>query len=137
VSDDAITTRTSVYTRRADGIIVQRNLANLEQSIEDAHENVAAYNRLAAGVAHPLLVDARALHAQARGVREVYAAPEAMMFTVAIALLTNMSGPGRVIANVFITLSSPKAPTRLFAAEPEAIAWLLKIARARALTLSR
>ena len=129
MSDDEIITRTSIYTRRADGIIVQRNLPGLEQSLDDARENIAAYQRLAGERVYALLVDARELHGQARGVRELYAAPESMRYVSAAAVLTNTSGPGRVVANWFISLSAPKAPTRLFGDEQQAIAWLQKIVR--------
>lgn len=125
-----IQTRSSIYTLRDDGIIVQTNLANIAQTIDDANENVAAFAKLAAGQPHPLLVDTRNIHSMGPGVREIYQGPEAMRFVSAIAVLTKTSGPGRVIANLFISLGAPKAPTRLFGQEAEAIAWLLKITRA-------
>jgi hypothetical protein len=125
-----IRTRSSIYRLRDDGIIAQIILPEVAQTIEDAKENIATYNDLAAGQPHPLLVDSRAIHSMAPGVRELYQGPEAMRLTSAIAVLTNASGPGRVIGNLFISLGAPKAPTRLFGQEDEAIAWLLKISRA-------
>jgi hypothetical protein len=123
-------TRSSIYRLRDDGIIVQVNLPNVTQTIEDAKENIAAFHELAAGHPHPLLVDTRSIHSMGPGVREMYSGSEAMRFTSAIAVLTNTSGPGRVIANLFISLGAPKAPTRLFGEEADAVAWLLKITRA-------
>lgn len=126
---DEITTRTSVYSRRPDGIIVQRALPDLTQSLDDARENIATFNRLADGHKHLLLVDARAFHSQESGVRDLYASEEAMKNCAAAAILSKMSGAGRVIGNLFITLSSPQAPTRLFTDEDAAVAWLHKIGR--------
>lgn len=126
---DAISTRTSVYSMRPDGIIIQRNIAGMTQTVADAHDNVAVYVEMAGGQRRLLLVDTRELHGQESGVRDVYAGPEAMRWTIAAAILTNISGAGRVIGNLFIALSSPKAPTRLFTDEDAAIAWLHKIGR--------
>jgi hypothetical protein len=125
-----ITTRSSIYRLREDGIIVQIALEGVAQTINDANENIAAFNELAAGRMHPLLVDTRVMHSLGPGVRELYQGPEAMRFTSAIAVLTNTSGVGRVVGNLFISLGAPKAPTRLFKEESEAIAWLLKISHA-------
>jgi hypothetical protein len=125
-----IRTRSSIYKLRDDGIIVQTTLAGVAQTLDDAKENIASFNKLADGQPRPLLVDTRAIHSMGPGVREMYSSPEAMRFTSAIAVLTNTSGAGRVIANLFISLGAPKAPTRLFGQEAEAIAWLLKISRA-------
>jgi hypothetical protein len=125
-----IQTRSSLYRLRDDGIIMQVALAGVTQTIDDAKENIATYNKLAAGQPHPLLVDTRTIHSLEPGVRELYQSPEATRLTSAIALLTNASGAGRVIGNLFISLGALKAPTRLFGDEAEAIAWLLKISRA-------
>jgi hypothetical protein len=125
-----IRTRSSIYRLRSDGIIAQIILAGVAQTIEDAKENIAAFHQLAGGQMHPLLVDTRPMHSMGPGVREIYQGPEAMRCTSAIAVLTNASGPGRVIGNLFISLGAPKAPTRLFGQEHEAVAWLLAITRA-------
>ncbi|EDM75635.1 hypothetical protein PPSIR1_13360 [Plesiocystis pacifica SIR-1] len=134
MTTESITTRTSVYSVRPDGIVVQRNLSDVTQTVEDARENVAAFNRIADGRKRLLIVDARAFHSQESGVRDVYASEEAMRCTVAAAILTNMSGPGRVLANLFISLSAPKAPTRLFTNEESAVTWLNKIGRLQGLS---
>ena len=124
-----IRTRTSIYTRRADGIIVQRTLDGCVQSMEDARENVVTFPKLATASRHPLLIDMRTSLALSPGVREYYASPEAMAPVSAVAMLIDSTG-GRIIGNLFIALNTPSVPTRLFTAEPEAIAWLLKIDKA-------
>lgn len=122
-----ITTRTSVYFVRPDGIIVQRNLPGASTTLEDARENIAAFNQLAGERRRLLLVDTRELVAHAPGVRELYAGEEAMRWTAALALVTKTSGPGRVLANLYLTFASPRAPTRIFADEVPAVDWLHKI----------
>ena len=124
-----IRTRTSIYTRRADGIIVQRTLDGCVQSLEDARENVAAFCKLTIAPRHPLLIDMRKALALSPGVREYYAGPEAMASANAIAMLIESTG-GRIIGNLYLALNRPVVPTRLFTSEPEAIAWLLKLDKA-------
>ena len=126
-----IKTRSSLYTRRPDGIIVQVTLPSISQTLADARENAAAFAELAAGEKRPLLVDTRALYAQGPGVREFYSSPEGLRWTSAIAVLVG-SGAGRVIGNLFISVSAPKVPTRIFTAQDLGLEWLLKIHRAMA-----
>lgn len=121
-----IRTRTSIYTRRDDGIIVQRTLDGSVQSIEDARENVATFPKLTIAPRHPLLIDMRTAPSLSPGVRDYYARAEVMAPANAIAMLIASTG-GRVLGNLFLALNKPAVPTRLFTSEPEAIAWLLKM----------
>lgn len=123
-------TTTSRYELRADGVIVQRVVGTRTQTLADARENTAAFAALAAGVKHPLVVDMRTNFALEPGVREHYASPEAVASCSAIALLIS-STAGRVIGNFFLALQSPTVPTRLFADDAEAIAWVRRIAPRR------
>lgn len=126
---ETITTRTSVYSMRPDGIVVQRNLPGAVQSVADAKENVAAFIEITAGRPRLFLVDTRELEGQENGVREIYSGEEAMRWAVAVAAVSNTSGPGRVVLNVFIALSRPLSPMRIFTDEDAAIAWLKKMGR--------
>ena len=126
-----IKTRSSLYTRRPDGIIVQITLPSVSQTLTDARENAAACAELAAGQKRPLFVDMRAIYSQGPGVREYYSSPEALQWTLAIAILVD-SGAGRVIGNLFLAVSAPKVPTRIFTAQALGFEWLLKIDRAMA-----
>lgn len=121
-----IETRTSVYTLHEDGIIVQKARNKTRQSMADAMENIAAFVELCGGKKHPCLVDGRAELTFEPGVREYYAGPEAAKFASALALLSD-SGPMKVLANLFLTINKPTAPTRMFTKEDEALAWLRKI----------
>ncbi len=123
-------TGTSRYELRADGVIVQRVISAKTQTLADARENTDAFSSLAAGGKHALVVDMRTNFATERGVREHYASPEAVAHCSAIALLIQ-SAAGRVIGNFFLALQSPAVPTRMFAEEAEALAWVRRIAPAR------
>jgi len=120
-------TGTSRYELRADGVIVQRVTSPKTQTLADARENTAAFASLAAGTSHALVVDLRSNFATERGVREHYASPEAVAYCSAIALLIR-SAAGRVVGNFFLALQSPAVPTRMFAEEADALAWVRRIA---------
>ena len=123
-------TATSRYELRADGVIVQRVVATKTQTLVDARENTDAFAALAAGEKHPLMVDMRANFATERGVREHYASSAATGHCSAIALLIQ-SAAGRVIGNFFLALQSSAVPTRMFAEEADALAWIRRVAAVR------
>lgn len=123
-----IRTQSSVYIRRADGIIVQTPIEGTTQTLDDAKENVATFQNLAAGKSAPLLVDGRPSYRQKPGVREYYASPAAAKNLAAIALLIGSSS-GRFLFNLFLALSRPATPTRVFNKEDEALAWLSRFTR--------
>lgn len=118
-------TSTSYYWERPDGIIVQCIKNGAVQSLKDARENTATFERLAGGSKRLILVDMRAKFSAAPGVREYYAGPEAGRMVLAMALFSD-SAFGRMIGNLYLTVTPPKFPTRLFTSEPLAVAWLLR-----------
>lgn len=129
-------TRTSYYWERPDGIMVQQPKAGMTQSLADARENIAAFERIAGGATRLLLLDLRAKFAMESGVREFYASPEAARLIQAMAMLIGSSF-GRVVGNLYMTVSPPPLPIRMFTSEDEAIAWLRRMGRgaARGVTL--
>jgi hypothetical protein len=124
----SLSTSTSTYTLRSDGIVEQRVVAKGTQTLDMARENVAAFQRLAAGVARPLLVDMRINFATGPGVREYYASKEALEGCAAMAMLV-ASSTSRMIGNFFLTMNAPAVPCRMFTDEKEAVGWLRKLTR--------
>lgn len=118
-----IETRTSIYTKRIDGIIVQQSKPTVRQSMEDARENVAAFAKLAKGTKMPLMVDLRQIGPTDPGVREYYAGEEAGKNCSAMALVID-SALSSMIGNFFINLNKPLFPCRLFSSISQAEAWL-------------
>lgn len=123
-----IRTQSSVYVRRADGIVVQTPIEGTTQTLDDAKENVTTFQMLTEGRQTPLLVDGRPSYRQKPGVREYYASPAAAKNLAAMALLIGSSS-GRFLFNLFLALSRPSTPTRVFTSEQEAITWLLRFRR--------
>ena len=127
-SSKELRTKSSVYVRRSDGIVVQTPFEGSIQTVEDAKENVAAFQTLAAGKSTPLLVDGRPSYRQKPGVREYYASPAAAKNLAAAALLIG-SASGRFLFNLFLSLQRPSVPMKVFTKEDEAIAWLTRFLR--------
>lgn len=121
---------TSRYEQRADGVVFQRLQVTRAQTLADARENTATFDRLVGDGNHPLIVDMRGASALERGVREYYASPAANVHTSAIALLIGSSA-GRVIGNFFLALQGPKIPMKMFTEEADAVAWIRRVARIR------
>jgi hypothetical protein len=132
VPPGAIETATSHYWRRPDGIVVQRVKPGIRQGLAEARENLAVFDRLAAGERRPCLVDMRAPFVTDAGVREFYASTESGRWVAAMALLIG-SAFNRTLGNMVLAISPSTYPTRLFTAEPQALAWLERFARARLL----
>lgn len=125
----SIETKTSIYALRADGLVEQRLRPGItRQTLDDARENVSAFNQIAAGQPRALLVDLRPNISTEDGVRQHYAGAEAARFCLASALLIG-SASGRIVGNFFISISRPPFPTRMFTVESDAVAWLVSTAR--------
>lgn len=121
-----LTTRTSHYRLRPDGIIVQEIYRSDTQTLADARENVAAFNTLAAGQKRPCLVDMRVPYQMDRGVREYYASPEASEWVAAIAMVIR-SPVTRIIGNLVLAMNRTNVPIRMFTDEAGAVAWLHRL----------
>jgi hypothetical protein len=124
-----ITTSTSHYALRSDGIVVQRIVeGTTRQTLVDAKANVAAFQQVAAGKMRPLLVDMRQNLSTEKGVREYYAGPESAKYCLAMAMLVGAPS-SRIVGNFFLSISRPPFPCRLFSDDREASAWLLGFMR--------
>lgn len=120
-ADKKITTRTSVYELRADGIVVQTSQTTDLHTLADARENAVAYRKLVAGTKPPLLVDMRVTGATESGVREFYGELSAEASAVAF-VIGNVVG--RVIGNFYMAMKRPPTPTQLFTDVETALRWL-------------
>ena len=118
-----VRTRVGVSHVDADGILHVIFLPGVEQTLADAQEFFQAGAVLRAGRCWPTLVDLRKTRTQDREVRKYYGSPEVAQTASIMAILVN-SSLSKLTANLFITLSKPNAPTRMFTDEDEALAWL-------------
>lgn len=119
----ALTTRTSHYRLRPDGIVVQEIFRADTHTMADAEENVAAFNTVAAGRKRPCLVDMRVTYQADRGVREYYGSAAAAEWCSALGMLVR-SQVTRIIGNLFLAMNRTPLPARMFTSEAEAVAWL-------------
>lgn len=125
----ALTMSPVIVTRSArvwlgdDGVVHLRPLANREQDLEDAMENVAAVGRACAGEPKPLIVHFEEAAPQTAECRAYYTSEAATRAVSAVAIVTN-SMLGRIIGNLMIGMSAHGAPIRLFDGDKQALAWL-------------
>jgi hypothetical protein len=93
-------------------------------TLDDAMQVVAAHNRLADDQPRAILADLRKINVGAnRRARKYYVSEEASRLKLAMAMVTR-SSIQRMAGNLFLKLSKPPYPTRIFASTPEAIVWL-------------
>lgn len=123
-------TRTVHVSLRRDGIILQRMLPVQRQTMQDARDNLAAFNTLAVGTPHPMLLDARHPVTIDADVSNFYSSPENTGSISAMAILIG-SRIGRSVGNVLIAVRPQAYPTRMFTSEDDALVWLRKFAPPR------
>lgn len=118
----SITTSTSRFEERADGVIVQRLLTTRTQTLTEARENTAAFVRIAAGGPRRVLIDIRITRALQPGVREHYAVSD--LGCIAVALLAATPSSHQLCRYYLDMNKGSSLPMMLFTDEAEAIGWL-------------
>ena len=119
----SITTRTARIEVVDDRIVVIR-VGDGVQSVEDARENFDVCARLAAPDRKPLLTDLRAARPLLPEVRRQYSGQRLEASFAAMGLLVRGNPLGRTMGNVYLMIARPGIPSRLFAQESKALAWL-------------
>jgi hypothetical protein len=117
-----IKTRTARIEVLEDRIVVAR-VADLVQTIDDARENLEVVSRLAAPDRKPFLADIRLAKPLMPEVRRVYMGDNLIAFS-AMAMLVRSTPLGRTMGNVYLKIARPAIPSKLFAEESKALAWL-------------
>jgi hypothetical protein len=117
-----VKTRTAQIEVLEDRIVVVR-LGDLVQTVDDARENLDACARLAAPDRKPLLSDIRQAKPLMPEVRRVYMG-ESLVAFAAMAMLVRSTPLGRTMGNVYLKIARPAIPSKLFAQEAKALAWL-------------
>ena len=104
-----------------DGVLQVHWISGLAISEDAATAVMAAVRELSCGHAYPMLVDMAAATSMSRGARRVFARPS----TVSKVALLGSSPVDRAMANFFLSINSPAAPTRYFTGRDEAMAWII------------
>lgn len=122
-------TRAMTLYMEDDGIVrVNLNGNVLALELADAQEAVRMVASLGDGVRVPVLVNMRALRNLNRDCRNYFASAETAKVQSAAALIVD-SPLTRAIGNFFMGINKTMIPTRLFTAEPDAVAWLKTFVR--------
>lgn len=106
---------------RPDGLCEIVWAPHVPSGLEDAVAAIATMKELTGGRATPLLVQARDAGPQDRAARMEFIRHQEVVSAVALMVGNPLS---RLMANVFINVSRPEVPIRLFEDEPAAVAWL-------------
>lgn len=120
----AIETRTAILSVDEKGINIVKT-KKLDQTLEDAVENVQASKSLGAGKKIPMLCDIRDIISQTRDCQLYYTGKEAQEVYLAVALIIG-SPISKILGNFFIGLRSQNnnVPLKMFNDEKIAYQWL-------------
>lgn len=99
---------------------------DLLQTLDDAEVNLSAAIRETGKLRLPLLLDLRQAMPLDDDIRRQYSGPRIVDNFSALGLVVDDGPFGRMMANAYLRVADLKIATRLFAAEGEAIAWLLE-----------
>lgn len=116
-------TRVAEIWRGEDGIVRNVFLPQAEVTLPDAIEINKANIEVGGGNKIVCLIDARKVKSSDREVREFGSRPETIEQLTASAILVG-SPLSKTIGMLFIKLSPPPYPSRLFTSETEALEWL-------------
>ena len=117
-------TSTAEIALHGAGIVVTRIGAGVQQSIDDARENLAATVRACGPQKRPLLVDISRCRPLEPEVRHYYTGKVLVDSFLALALVVEATPFGRMMGNIYLRVARPGVPTRLFPDEASALAWL-------------
>lgn len=111
---------------RADGVLhfVAAEGTRLDGPLSE--ELFTLYEQIGGGQALRVLSDIRGLAGSDAASREVGSSDRATSLHIAAAVIVG-SRVTRMIGNLFLTLSRPAFPTRLFSDEEAALSWLLSV----------
>ena len=124
-------TRTARIEQHPSGVVIVRVL-NIEQTVDDARENVTVSIEVAGGSGKaPLLVDITKSAPLVSEVRHYYVGGALAENFTAVGLLVEASPMGRMMGNVFFRMIEAArdgrgdvSPTLVFEVEEHAIEWL-------------
>lgn len=118
------TTRTAEVSLHEGWCVVTRIHKGATQSLAAAHENLGAAIAISQPGRRPLLVDITVCAPLEAEVRHFYSGEKLVESFAALGLLVEATPFGRVMGNIYLRVARPGIPTRLFADEGAAFAWL-------------
>lgn len=125
IPPDAIPSASGLTWLDESGIIIAVGRNHAIHTLEHALENQRVNEALACGIRRPFLIDMTDVKSMTHEARAFYSGPEPPKTLTAVAILTS-SNIGRAIANLFMALTPPVLPTRLFTDFAAAKEWLMQ-----------
>lgn len=110
---------------REDGIIEVKFRDDVVLSLEDCEELLFHYGKLSSGKKVPILHLIGKYMNVTKEAREFSASEEGLKYSLAEAFVFD-SLPHRIIANFYLNVNKPCAPTKFFKTKKEAEVWLKK-----------
>jgi len=107
------------------GIIITINNCGMQHTLENAKEQMAAFDKVYKGIPRPLIVDFTLVRSMQREARAYYSSDDNSLKIKALAIVTG-SNIGRLVGNFFIGLNSSDIPTKIFSNGEEAKKWAIQ-----------
>jgi hypothetical protein len=119
-------TRTARVEKTSEGIVVTRILAEVQQNLNDAIENISVSAEACAGQRAPIIVDLRRALPLDAETRHYYTGKRLTDFFTSLAILTPAGAFGKMMGNLYLRVANPGIPSRLFDSESDAMHWSAK-----------
>jgi hypothetical protein len=119
-------TKTAKISLSLEEYVIVEVLPGVDQSLDDAKENIRICLLAAKEKRRPVLVDIRQALSLTPPVREYYGGEAVTEHFSAMALLVDGQPLGMMMGNVYFRVVQPRIPKRLFTDEAEAKAWVIK-----------
>ena len=116
-------TRTARVERTSDGIVITRVLAEVQQNLNDAMENVSVSAEACGGKRAPIVVDLRKAMPLDAETRHYYTGKQLTDFFTSVAILVPIGAFGKMMGNIYLRVANSGIPAKLFDSETEAIRW--------------
>lgn len=110
-------------SRSPEGVICFRFPEAALITLDRVEECIAGHKRLAPNMKSPVMFSGNHGNPMDREIVERVTRQDVLDITTAVALVTD-TAVGRMLGNIFLRFISTPLPTRLFATEEDAIAWL-------------
>jgi hypothetical protein len=119
-------TRTARVERTSNGIVITRILAEVQQRITDAVENISVSAEACGGQRAPIIVDLRQAMALDAETRHYYSGKQLTDFFTSLAILVPTGAFGKMMGNLYLRVANPGIPSKLFDSEADAMRWSMQ-----------
>jgi len=119
-------TRTALVERTSEGIVITRILAEVQQNLNDAMENISVSAEACGSQRAPIVVDLRKAMPLDAETRHYYTGKQLTDSFTSVAILVTAGAFGKMMGNLYLRVANPGIPSRLFDSEAEAVRWSIQ-----------